>query len=184
MPSLYSSIALVSVTGGRTFGRLPQNGNRIQGPFPSVCVSTARISSDGRQSNPRHNLKTVSTVGILKPRSISETYPRSSPAISASFSCVIPASRLNRASICPTMRFRYCGSSKGFKPSPYQEPRRISSHYSTIVLAMSFRSQEVPVNGPGLDAAAFSGSMQGNRHKEARCFSFSKYFPNNFPTKN
>jgi hypothetical protein len=88
---------------------------------------------------------------------------------------VIPASRLNRASICPTMRFKSCGSSKGFKPSPYQEPRRISSHYSTIVLAMDFRSQDVPVGEPGLKVGAFSGPMLGNHHKEAICFSFPKY---------
>ena len=150
MPSLHSSIGPACVTGGRTIGRLPQNGNRIQCRSFSVCVSTARISSDGRQSNPRHSLKTVSTVGIRRPRSIRETYPRSSPAISASFSCVMPASRLNRASIRPTMRFKSCGSSNEFKQQRYQELQRISSHYSTNFIAIGFRSQEDPVS---VDAA-------------------------------
>lgn len=174
MPSLHYSIA--SLTGERTFGHLPRKGNRIQCPFLSACVSTARISSDGRQSNPRHNLKTFSTVGMRRPRSISETYPRSISAISASFSCVMPASLLNRARICPTMRFKSCGSSKGFKPPAYQESRRISSHYSTIVLAMDFRSQEPPVDDSGLGAAAFSRSMKGDPPQKGKMLRISEVF--------
>ena len=148
--------------GRRKSGLCPQPVNETQRCSLSDSVSTARIRSDGRQFRPRHNLKTVSTVGIRRPRSISETYPRSISAISASFSCVIPASRLNRARICPTMRFKSCGSSKGFKPSSYQEPRRISSHYSTIVLAMDTRSQELPVDHTVLNATALRGRGRAN----------------------
>ena len=174
-----------TATGRRNSELCPQPSQSTQRCSLSDSVSTARISSEGRQFSPRHNLKTVSTVGIRRPRSISETYPRSISAISASFSCVIPASRLNRARICPTMRFKSCGSSNEFKGSAYQEPRRISSHYSTIVLAVGFRSQELPVDDTVLDATAFAGSAQGKFTTKAQNASdFRSIKANHSHTKN
>ena len=166
-----------------------QPPQRFQPLSFSANTSTARIISDGRVFNPRQSRKIVSTVGILRPRSISEMYPRSRPATSASFSCVIPASRLNRASVCPTTRFRSCCSSVKSKHGAYQERLRISSHYSTIVLVFVAPSQELAVDllgvgGPAFWSVARQDAFQnkeqpapsgGIHHGKTRSFIFPKH---------
>ena len=70
------------------------------------------------------------------------------------------------------MRFISCGSSDKSKQSAYQARTRISSHYSTIALAIANSSKEVLLKSSRCCGSAFSGTI----FMDTRVFYLSEVF--------